>query len=143
MLNSQGYTSAVFPCFDFSTLANSMQNAGLTWKYYAALPGTAGAEWSILNTIDSIYNTSLWNNVVSSTQFLSDAGSGNLPAMSWLTPPSVDSEHPKGRSTCYGENWTVGMINAVMQGPQWNSTAIVLAWGRLRRLLRSRGPAHT
>jgi phospholipase C len=128
MLNSQGYTSAVFPCFDFSTLANSMQNAGLTWKYYAALPGTAGAEWSILNTIDSIYNTSLWNNVVSSTQFLSDAGSGNLPAMSWLTPPSVDSEHPKGRSTCYGENWTVGMINAVMQGPQWNSTAIVLVW---------------
>ena len=127
-LNSQGYVTNIFPCFEFSTLANSLQNAGLTWKYYAPGAGQAGAEWSVLSTIDSIYNTSLWNNVVSNSQFITDATSGNLPAVSWMTPPVVYSEHPKGRSTCYGENWTVGMINAVMQGPEWNSTAIVLTW---------------
>ncbi len=128
MLNSQGYTTSVFPCFDFSTLANSLQNAGISWKYYTVQAGQAGAEWSILSTIDSIYNTSLWDNVVSNNNFIGDATSGNLPAVSWLTPPAIESEHPLGRSTCYGENWTVSMINAVMQGPDWNSTAIVLTW---------------
>ena len=128
ILDENGFLSHVYPCFEFSTLANSLQNAGLSWKYYASPSGQAGAEWSVLNTIDSIRNSSLWNNVVSTTQFLSDATSGNLPAVSWLTPPAIDSEHPKGRSTCYGENWSVSMINAVMQGPEWNSTAIVLTW---------------
>ncbi|HVI09343.1 MAG TPA: alkaline phosphatase family protein [Candidatus Binatia bacterium] len=125
MLNNQGYISYVFPCFEFSTLANSAQNAGLTWRYYAE---QVGSEWSILSTIDSIRNTSLWNNVVPSAQFMSDASSGNLPSLAWVDPPGIDSEHPKGKSTCYGENWTVNLINAVMQGPQWNSTAIVITW---------------
>ena len=127
-LDANGYLGHIYPCFEFPTLANSLENAGLTWKYYAPPSGTAGAEWSVLNTIDSIRNTSLWNNVVSTTQFVTDASTGNLPAVSWMTPPAVNSEHPKGRSTCYGENWTVSMINAVMQGPEWNSTAIVLTW---------------
>jgi len=127
-LNSQGYTVPVYPCFDFSTLANSLTNAGLSWKYYTVQAGQAGAEWSILSTINSIYNSSLWNNVVSNNQFIDDATTGNLPAVSWLTPPALESEHPNGRSTCYGENWTVNMINAIMQGPDWNSTAIVLTW---------------
>jgi phospholipase C len=127
-MNTEGYTSSIYPCFQFSTLANSLQNAGLSWKYYAPAPGQSGSEWSILNTIDSIYNTSLWNNVVPNSQFVTDAANGTLPAVSWMTPPAIDSEHPKGRSTCYGENWTVSMINAIMQGPQWGSTAIILAW---------------
>src|SRR5208337_291348 len=28
----------------------------------------------------------------------------------------------------YGENWTVDRINSIMQGPDWNSTAIFLTW---------------
>ena len=31
-------------------------------------------------------------------------------------------------SACEGENWTVRHINAIMQGPNWASTAIVLTW---------------
>jgi phospholipase C len=27
-----------------------------------------------------------------------------------------------------GENWTVRQLNAVMQGPDWNSTAVFLTW---------------
>ncbi len=127
-LNTQGYLEYVFPCFEFSTLADILSDAGISWRYYAAPAGRAGSEWSILSTISSIYNTALWNNVVPNSQFLTDATNGNLPAMSWMTPPAVDSEHPSLRSTCYGENWTVSMINAIMQGPQWNSTAIVLTW---------------
>ncbi len=128
-LNSQGYESYVYPCFDFTTLADSMQNAGLTWGYYAPSEGERGYEWSALDAINHIRNTSLWtSNVFPTTQFITDAQKGNLPALSWLTPPGYQSEHPEGTSSCAGENWTVSMINAVMQGPDWGSTAIVLTW---------------
>src|SRR5262249_15808357 len=35
--------------------------------------------------------------------------------------------HPPD-SVCGGENWTVQQINAVMNGPLWNSTVIFLTW---------------
>ena len=44
-----------------------------------------------------------------------------------MTPPLADSEHPQ-ESECVGENWTVQQINAIMQSPDWSSTAIILTW---------------
>jgi phospholipase C len=66
---------------------------------------------------------------VTESDFITDALAGNLPALSWVTPPSNSTDHPPD-SACVGENWTVQQINAVMQGPadQWNSTAIVITW---------------
>jgi streptogramin lyase len=64
---------------------------------------------------------------VPDTQFITDAQSGSLPSLSWVvTPPNV-SDHPPS-SVCVGENDSVAKINAIMQGPQWGSTAILLTW---------------
>jgi phospholipase C len=52
---------------------------------------------------------------------------GDLPAVSWLVIGSGRSEHPPA-SVCVGENWTVEQINAVMQGPDWESTVVFLTW---------------
>jgi phospholipase C len=62
--------------------------------------------------------------------FIPLAKSGDLPAVSYLVPPSDWNEHPKagGRSMCAGENWTVRHINAIMNGPDWNRTAIFITW---------------
>ncbi len=63
-------------------------------------------------------------------QFITDASSGNLPAVSWLIPMGApgEADHPPG-SICTGENWTVKEINAIMNNPSlWASTAIVLTW---------------
>ena len=128
-VNTEGYVSDVFPCFDFMTLADSMQSANLSWAYYAPSQGERGYAWSALDAINHIRNTSLWTeHVFPNAQFVTDAQSGNLPSLSWVTPPGFQSEHPKGTGVCDGENWTVSMINAVMEGPDWNSTAIVLTW---------------
>jgi phospholipase C len=59
-----------------------------------------------------------------------------LPAVSWLIPDWAVSDHPTRAlpgapptvSACDGENWTVQYLNAIMQGPNWPSTAIVLTW---------------
>jgi phospholipase C len=69
----------------------------------------------------------MWNNVVSSQDFVKDLHGGNLPAVSWLTPPFPLSDHPP-QSVCAGENWTVKVLNELMQSPEWASTAVVLTW---------------
>jgi len=41
--------------------------------------------------------------------------------------PAWASERPPA-SVCTGENWTVQMLNALMRGPDWSSTAVFLTW---------------
>jgi len=128
VIDNNGNHSNQYPCFDFETLADSMQNAGVSWKYYAPQKGENGYQWSALDGIKHIRNSSLWTDyVVPHTQFISDAQSGQLPAVSWLVTTYETSEHPP-YSTCQGENWTVQQLNALMQGPAWNSTAVFLTW---------------
>jgi phospholipase C len=126
-LNPIGTFDAVAPCFDFPTLGDSLDNAGISWKYYAPPEGTQGYVFSTYDAINHIRNTSLWQeHVVSDTDFVTDAMSGNLPAVSWVVSGPT-SEHPPN-GTCLGENWSVDQVNAVMQGPDWDSTAIVIVW---------------
>ena len=127
-LEEPGEFSEVYPCFDFDTLADRLEEQGLSWKYYAPGVGQSGYIWSALDAIRHIRLTSLWQrHVVATEQFVPDAASGNLPAVSWLVVGSGRSEHPPA-SVCLGENWTVEQLNAVMSGPDWNSTVVFLTW---------------
>ncbi len=116
--------SYVFPCFDFLTLGDLLDSGGLTWKYYAP----PGSSWLALDAVSHVrYGPEWMTNVFNSTQFIKDALNGKLANFNWLVPDVPHSDHPP-QSICDGENWTVQQINAVMQGPQWNSTAIFLVW---------------
>jgi phospholipase C len=126
--DSTGVQTTVFPCFDNTTLGDLLESAGISWASYAPVQNTSGYLWNAYNAVNHIRNSSLWSErVVPSAQFVTDAQNGNLPAVSWLVPDVDDSEHPPA-STCSGENWTVQQINAVMQGPDWATTAIFLTW---------------
>jgi len=116
------------PCIDIETLGDVMDGAGVSWKYYASPYGVPGYQWSVYNNIDHIRFGPDWDkNIVDNTNFISDALNGNLPSVTWIVAPNGQTEHPP-TSTCYGENWTVNQINAIMQGPDWNSTAIFITW---------------
>ena len=52
---------------------------------------------------------------------------GTLPAVSWIVPENKVSEHPPAKVSD-GQAYVTALINAAMQGPDWNSTAIFLAW---------------
>ena len=128
MLEDDGTTMPEYPCFDFRTLADLLENEGLSWKYYAPGQDQSGYIWSALNAIAHIRLTDLWTqHVVPTANFVTDAQNGNLPAVSWLVTGSGRSEHPPA-SVCVGKNWTVQQINAVMQGPDWESTVVFLTW---------------
>lgn len=118
----------VFPCFDFQTLADSLTAAGISWKYYAPSEGETGYIWSAFDAVNHIRNGTAWStNVVPDTQFAIDAQNGNLPAVTWLVTKGIQSDHPIS-GVCIGENWTVQQLTAVMQGPDWSSTAVFLTW---------------
>jgi len=121
VIDSSGNRSEEAPCFNFKTLPDTLENAHISWKYYA----DGGGYVSVMN---QVRNSVLWNDdVAPSAQLLTDAKTGQLPAVSWLIPPGGDSAHPPD-SVCAAENWTVSVLNAVMQGPDWNSTVVFITW---------------
>jgi phospholipase C len=61
------------------------------------------------------------------SDFYSAAADGTLPNVSWVTPNRDDSNHP-GAPIGRGQAWVTKLVNAVMRGPDWESTAIFLAW---------------
>ena len=127
VMTGPGNIKEVVPCFELQSLADLLDDASLSWKYYAPSYGNAGYNFSVFNNISHIRYGPDWAlNVVPDSQFMGDALTGNLPAVSWLVM-GLGNEHSPN-STCYGENWTVDQINAIMQGPDWGSTAIFLTW---------------
>lgn len=124
VIDGAGNITFQAPCFDFPTLADSLVAAGQTWKVYSdgSIPG------GIFDSIRHIRESPTWpDHVASDAQFLNDAQSGELPAMSWVFPPAGKTDHPP-ESICAGENWTVQQLNAVMQGPDWDSTVVFVTW---------------
>lgn len=119
-----------FPCFSDTTIGDLADSAGLSWKAYSALAGQSGYIYNPYRSFSNIFYGADWGTkVVPISDFITDALAGQLPAISWLTPPSDQTDHPPN-SACVGENWTVQQINAIMQGPasQWNNTVIFLTW---------------
>ena len=135
--SAAGYTQALAPngklqkagtCFNFSTMADVMQKMKVPWTYYAARQPDYGYLFSVLDAFSSIRNTSLWSQKVKDqAQFAQDARKGDLPAFTWVTPTFIESTHPPF-SMCTGENAFVTKMNALMQGPDWSSTAVFLVW---------------
>jgi len=140
--NPQGVQSSVFPCFSNTTLGDELTDANITWTSYAPIEGSNGYIYNTYNSINQIRNTSQWaEHVVDWHNFISDASGGNLPAVSWLVSDATDSEHPP-YSLCTGENWTVQQINAIMQGPDWATTAIFLTYDEFGSFYDSSPPAN-
>ena len=61
------------------------------------------------------------------TRFFKDVQTGNLPAVSWVTPTCRNSDHA-GCDTNDGPHWVASLVNAVGTSKYWNSTAIFIVW---------------
>ena len=66
-------------------------------------------------------------NIQTVDHFFTDAKHGTLPSVAWVVPDGTHSEHPPARVSS-GQSYVTRLINAVMRSPDWNSTAIFLAW---------------
>ena len=83
--------------------------------------------WNPLPGFGDVAADGQLGNVQSIDDFFTDATDGTLPAVSWVTPDGNVSEHPPNLVSA-GQSYVTRLIDAVMAGPDWSSTAIFLAW---------------
>ncbi|HEY1975684.1 MAG TPA: alkaline phosphatase family protein [Candidatus Baltobacteraceae bacterium] len=119
-----------FPCFKWKTLANLIDRAGLTWRYYTPNVCCAGgALWNAFDAIDAVRYSDEWkDNVISPPSgVFAVARRGMLPSVTWVVPQVHDSDHPGGGPDT-GPQWVARVVDAIGEGPHWNSTAIIVVW---------------
>jgi phospholipase C len=120
------------PCFDYQTLGDELDNAGLSWRFYAPQIGKPGDLWSAYRAISHIYNGPDWKNDVINpeTQFLTDVTNPTNPYLAdvtWITPDYKNSDHP-GSKSATGPQWVASVVNAVGASTFWSSTVVFVLW---------------
>jgi phospholipase C len=119
-----------FPCFrDFPTIADRLDAAGVSWRYYASpLSTVPGKVWSEFSAIRAVRYGPDWKNVISpQTRILSDVRDKALADVSWVTPDWKDSDHT-GSGYNRGPSWVASIVNSIGESSYWKSTAIVVLW---------------
>lgn len=92
-------------------------------KQTAKVPGI----WNPLPAFETVKQDDQLANIQTVDKYFAAAKDGTLPAVAWITPENSVSEHPPAKISV-GQAYVTSLINAAMQGPEWNSTAIFLAW---------------
>jgi phospholipase C len=117
----------------------------VTWAYYLTegyepdcpsgdedcIPGTLKAKvpgiWNPLPNFTSVHANNQLANIQVIDSFFAAAKAGALPSVCWICPENAISEHPPA-SVHAGQSYVTGLINAVMNGPEWSSSVIFLSW---------------
>jgi phospholipase C len=138
-------TPAAIPNYAWTDLTYLLHIKHITWAYYLdegtqpdcandamfceAQPQRVGVPqiWNPLPWFETVIQDNETTNVQSLDNYFVAAKEGNLPQVSWITPNNRDSEHPPSNISD-GQAYVTAIINAAMESPDWNSTAIFLAW---------------
>ncbi|HEV2324443.1 MAG TPA: alkaline phosphatase family protein [Terracidiphilus sp.] len=83
--------------------------------------------WNVLPGFTDVNQDDQQANVADLSKFFVDAKAGTLPAVSWISPNGQDSEHPPAKVSV-GQSYVTKIVDAAMQSPDWNSTAIFITW---------------
>ena len=83
--------------------------------------------WNPLPSFTDVKADGQLGNVQNLANFYPAAERGTLPAVSWIAPAQPDSDHPPA-NLATGQAYVTNLINTIMRGPDWNSTAIFLTW---------------
>jgi phospholipase C len=135
------------PCItQYPTMADTMDAAGVSWKYYVApIDGRdpSGKLWNAFDAISKVrYGPDWKRNIVSPpSRVLDDAKNGTLPAVSWVIPELAWSDHPASTSDM-GPSWVASVVNAIGNGPDWKSTAIIVVWSEWGGFYEWQDPPH-
>jgi phospholipase C len=111
-------------CFKYKTLANELERARLSWRFYTADKASSSFAFD-----KRVYGSPEWYKDVIQppSRFLSDLSGGKLANMTWITPTCPDSD----AVSCGGGDgpaWVASLVNAVGESKFWDSTAIFVQW---------------
>jgi hypothetical protein len=109
------------------SIMGRLQQAGLRWRLYVPSFVDAGYGWAICPTFAECLHTTQRGHMVEDESFVDDAGGDQLPQFSILVPEGPDSQH-NNYSMTVGEQWLAENLAALMNGPNWDSTAVFLTY---------------
>jgi phospholipase C len=131
--------------YAWTDLTYLLHKANVSWAYYLSEGTEPDCEddamlcaakkqskdvpgiWNPLPGFDTVKQDGQLGNVQTVDKYFAAAKSGTLPAVAWVVPENTVSDHPPAKISD-GQAYVTQVINAAMQGPEWNSTAIFLAW---------------
>jgi phospholipase C len=118
------------PCFDYPTLGDELDRAGLSWRFYTSkYTNPSSGFWSGYQAVRHIYDGPDWRRDIVTPQrrFLTDVARGELANFTWITPLCPDSDHPHCGGG-HGPSWVAALVNAVGKSKFWKTTAIFVQW---------------
>jgi phospholipase C len=133
------------PDYAWTDITYLLHKNNVSWNYYVGhgtQPDCDDGSITCTPTVQNAGSYELWNplvdfadvrtdgelgNIQDSNNFYTAAAAGTLPSVSWVIPSQQNSEHPNSPVSS-GQAYVSGLINSVMQGPDWPSTAIFLGW---------------
>ena len=132
------------PNYAWTDITYLLHKADVSWAFYVGegtcmdppCPGLKEGPYgktpsgkNVLPGFVTVHQDGQLGNIQTHADFEREAANGTLPAVSWLVPGNLASEHPSaGTTISAGQAYVTTMINAAMQGPDWDSTAIFLTW---------------
>jgi Phosphoesterase family len=126
------------------TIMDELKSAHLSWKFYSGsctdesvasnglktcTKEDGGYSWAICPSIAQCLYTQT-HHIADPDTFIKDASAGTLPSFSIITPAGnhvQDSEH-NGFSMTAGDDWVGQIASSLMNGPDWDSSALFITW---------------
>ncbi|MGA9160206.1 MAG: alkaline phosphatase family protein [Actinomycetota bacterium] len=143
---SQRFEYGEDPIYAWTDITWLLDRGGVSWGYYVA-PGTCsfppchgeridGPEGSTttasrnpLPGFATLHETGQLDHILDYEDFERSARRGTLPSVSWVVPGDRVSEHPQSsRGVSAGMAHVTRIVNSVMRGPLWDSSAIFITW---------------
>jgi phospholipase C len=129
------------PIWAWTDITYLLHEQGVSWAYYVGDDTCAfecdkanGKKRTVtqqnpLPWFTTVREDDQLGNIMTHDQYYEAAASGDLPTVSWIMPYSGVGEHPNsGEPIWKGERHVTQVVNAAMQGPDWDETAIFITW---------------
>ena len=118
------------------TVFDQLSHHHLSWKIYQgdyngpppAQEGTGFVtHWNPAWYTPILQNKNMWANVQNTGQFITAVDNNQLPNFSFVVPAWLYSEHPP-TDISLGDAWLGQVVTAIMNSPEWQSTAIFVTY---------------
>jgi phospholipase C len=117
-------------CFNYPTLGDELDHAGLSWRYYTtSYKRPIAGFWSGYQAVHHIFYGPDWAKdiIMPQKRFFKDIAAGQLATFTWITPICVNSDH----IACgggFGPSWVTALVNAIGTSKFWDTTAVFVQW---------------
>ncbi len=143
LIDSSGNESSnapTYPCFEHPTLTDRLDDANISWRYYAP---SAGSIWTAPDAIQHMCQPQTQNGqlacigadwtgktpkvVLNQTRVLTDIANNQLATVSWVIPSGQASDHAL-QNDGSGPSWVASIVNAIGNSSYCSNTVIIIAW---------------